>query len=71
MFVARLDGDGDHIWSARFGGGTTQVGISVAMDAAHNTIVAGYFEGTIRIGIAKLGSRGAADSNVFVARFAT
>jgi hypothetical protein len=47
VFVTKLDPNGGHLWSRRFGDAAEQVGISVAADPAGNVLVAGYFSGTL------------------------
>jgi hypothetical protein len=43
-FVAKLSGvDGSHLWSRRFGGSGTEAGRGVAVDAAGNVVVTGWF----------------------------
>ncbi|MFS8067605.1 MAG: SBBP repeat-containing protein, partial [Byssovorax sp.] len=42
MFLAKLDADGAHLWSQRFGNGNDEAGVGVALDAGGNTLIAGY-----------------------------
>lgn len=50
-FVARFDGDGNHVWSRSFGGGPLKRSIEhVVFDADGNLIVGGYFQGAIEAG---------------------
>lgn len=67
VFVARYDADGNHVWSKRFGDAAAQTGVSVAVDAQGNVIVAGDFSGKIDLGSGALSSAGSTD--VFVAKF--
>jgi hypothetical protein len=50
LFVAKLDVSGNHVWSKRFGDLRAQYGRSVAIDNAGNTLLSGYFAGTIDLG---------------------
>lgn len=65
VFVTRLDGTGTFLWSADWGGPGHDAAHDVAVDAAGNAIVVGYFEGTMNVGTTMLGSAGGYD--VFVA----
>lgn len=68
LFLARFDGDGNHIWSAAFG----DVGASscdVATDTAGNTIVGGEFYSVLNLGGSPLVSAGERD--IFVAKFSS
>jgi len=67
-FVASYSPAGTPRWSRRFGGTGTDVARAVAVDAAGNVVVAGYFEGTVDFGGGPLTS-GAGSTNVFVARY--
>ena len=68
LFVARFKPDGDHLWSKLFGDpANTQVSRDVAVDAAGNVLVTGYFTGTLQLGITILtGNGGSLD--MFVAK---
>lgn len=72
VVVAKLDVDGKHVWSKRFGDGQNQAPTSLAVDAQGNVFVSGGFTGQIDFGggglsggtsistfIAKLDSSGA------------
>ena len=65
-FVAKLDGQGAHLWSRRFGDPATQVARALAVDASGNVIFAGMYGGTVNFGGSVLASRG--DLDVFVAK---
>ncbi len=67
IFLAKLDDDGDHVWSKRFGSGNNQEGAAVAIDDAGAVIAAGRFESTVNFGGSTLTSSGGFD--VFVAKF--
>lgn len=66
VFVAKLDPDGKHVWSHRFGAAGGQYGARVAADPDRNLILAGLFIGTLDIGGAPLPSAG--DVDIFVAK---
>ena len=69
VFLAKLDGAGNHLWSKSFGGAEDQFGISVATDASGNALLTGRFSGAISFGGAMLTSKGGMDA--FVAKFDT
>ncbi|MBI4705981.1 MAG: SBBP repeat-containing protein [Deltaproteobacteria bacterium] len=72
IFVAKLDKDGQHLWSKRFGDATSQSGIGdlqVAADAAGNVLVTGNFAGTVDFGGGPLVAAGYED--LFLAAFDT
>ncbi len=67
IFVAKFGSDGAHLWSRCFGDGNVQRAQAIAVDAAGNIIVAGYFGGSVDFGGGELASSGSAD--IFVAKF--
>jgi hypothetical protein len=68
IFVAKLDPNGNHIWSKRFGDGTRQVPYRVAVDHLDNVIVTGDIAGTVDFGGGAL--TGAGGKDVFVLKLA-
>jgi hypothetical protein len=66
-FLARYTGAGAHVWSEKLGGTLEDYGTSVAIDAADNLTLAGYFDGTTNVGGGPLVSAGTED--VFLARY--
>ncbi|HSO32576.1 MAG TPA: hypothetical protein VLT33_08670 [Labilithrix sp.] len=67
IFVAKLDPNGKHLWSRRFGdAGAFQVAQAVAVDAAGNVVFAGSFDGHVDFGGGDLTSAGGTD--IFVAK---
>lgn len=67
VFLAKLDPSGAQVWAARFGGMTAATGTGVAADASGNSLLTGYFSGSIDFGLgAALVSAGSRD--VFVAK---
>ncbi|MBI4701343.1 MAG: SBBP repeat-containing protein [Deltaproteobacteria bacterium] len=66
IFVAKLDKDGKHLWSKRFGDASHQEGHAIAVDALGNVLVAGMFTGTVNFGGGMLTSAGSYDG--FVAK---
>jgi hypothetical protein len=66
IFVAKFKPDGDHLWSERFGDGSSQTALAVAVDVSDNVIVAGFFEGAVDFGGGALTSAGGED--IFVAK---
>jgi hypothetical protein len=67
VYLAKFDPDGNHQWSKLFGDANSDNGRSVAVDAAGNITIAGYFQGNIDFGGGPLNSLGSND--VFVATF--
>jgi hypothetical protein len=45
VFVSKLDTDGNFVWAANMGGQFTDIGASIAVDAAGNVYTTGYFKG--------------------------
>jgi uncharacterized protein (AIM24 family) len=67
-YLAKLDGNGKHLWSKRFGDvSDSQVATCLAVDGPGNVIVAGYFSGTVDFGAGPVISAGGNDA--FVAKF--
>jgi hypothetical protein len=68
IFVAKLDPDGGHLWSKRFGDASAeQQAWGVAIDEFGNAIVAGQFTGTVDFGGGLFSCGGQTD--IFVAKF--
>ncbi len=63
-FVAKYDAAGNHIWSRRYGSTLVDYGRELAVDAAGNVYLAGFFTGTVDFGGGPLMSAGSLD--VFV-----
>ena len=68
IFVARLTGDGALAWVKTLGAEREDAGFGVAVDAAGNAAVTGWFEGNVDLGGGPLKGKGYHDA--FVARFA-
>ena len=69
VFVAKLDANGNHLWSKRFGDAAFQVGASVAVDGSDNVLLTGFFGGTVDFGAGPLTSAGLDQSaDIFVAK---
>lgn len=67
IFVAKIDANGNHLWSKRFGDVSSQYGTAVSVDSAGNTVITGYFYGSVDFGGGSLTSAGGDD--IFVAKF--
>lgn len=65
-FVARLSGDGAHVWSERFGGAGDQEAFDVVVDPGGDMIVVGSFHEAVGFGGPELISEGGSD--VYVAK---
>ncbi len=67
IVVAKYTPTGTHVWSRRFGSTGTDIGISLATDAAGNVFMTGYFTGTADFGGGPLVSEGGID--IVVAKY--
>lgn len=67
FFLLALDPTGTPIWSTRRGGIDSQIGRTIAVDAAGNVVVAGDFRGELPLGTTPLVSAGSND--IFIAKF--
>lgn len=66
IFVAKLDGGGNHIWSKRFGDASEQFVRGVAVDSGGNILLTGYYQGSFDFGGPTLTNAGGYD--MFVAK---
>jgi len=66
IYVVKLDANGNHLWSKRFGDANDQWAESVAVDGSGSVIVAGYFHGTVDFGGDPLGCVG--DYDIYVVK---
>lgn len=62
IFISKLNTQGEFIWTARVGGTASDIGNSIATDAAGNSYVTGYFRNTATFGSTTLTATGPADS---------
>ncbi|MCG8422447.1 MAG: SBBP repeat-containing protein [Proteobacteria bacterium] len=67
LALVKLDGQGRHIWSRRYGSLFDELGLGLAVDPAGNIAITGSFDNEIDFGGDKLSSQG--ESDIFVARF--
>jgi hypothetical protein len=65
-FAAKLDAEGSHLWSRRFGDASNQRAHAVALDVGGNVVLTGTFAGTIDFGGGPLTS--VSQSDLFVAK---
>ena len=61
IFVAKLDSNGNWLWAKQAGGGSSEFGYGIAVDASGNSYVIGYFSGTTTLGSTTLTSSGGYD----------
>jgi hypothetical protein len=61
LFVAKLDGAGNHLWSYSWGDPLVQSGRGVAIDGKGNVLVAGVLAGGVDFGFGPLLSAGGTD----------
>lgn len=66
VFVVKLGPNGKHLWSQRFGGVSSDVGMGIAVDSNGVVVLSGFFTGTTNFGGEDLTSAGSND--LFVAR---
>jgi hypothetical protein len=64
LFVAKLDPDGNHVWSRSFGDGADQFALDVATDPQGCVVVNGIFRGTVDFGGTPLVNAGDDDAYV-------
>jgi hypothetical protein len=67
VFIAKLDPEGEHVWSRRFGDNGNSIAEAMAVDGAGNLIITGAFDGVLNFGPGALAAQGERD--VFVAKF--
>ncbi|WP_438019829.1 hypothetical protein WMF18_12505 [Sorangium sp. So ce315] len=58
ILVAKLDADGEHLWSKRFGDAALQRAYGIAVDGAGDIVVSGTFQGSVDFGGGPLVSSG-------------
>ena len=66
IFVAKLDSNGSHLWSQRFGDTDFQRAEGVTVDASNNVVITGIIRGTVDFGGGPLS---ATTRNIFVTKF--
>ena len=69
MYIAKLNPQGQLLWSKRFGDGYNQSATGIAADADGNVIVTGIFIGTVDFGVGPLTSDTIFFQDVFIAKF--
>jgi len=68
IFLAKFDSNGNHLWSKRFGGSSSDIGYSVSVDSSGNVYITGrFYSSTIDFGGGALTNAGYSD--IFLARF--
>jgi len=60
-FVARYTGDGDFVWSYRFGGVTIDKSEAITLDPSGNVLAVGWFQGTFDVAGSPVTSAGGDD----------
>jgi hypothetical protein len=68
IFVGKYDSSGNVIWAKRAGGNSNDFGNSIAIDAAGNSYVTGYFQST-NINFSGVVLTNGGSANVFVAKY--
>ena len=71
VFICKLDGDANYIWSTSFGGTLDDIGNSITADAFDNIYVTGNYEGTTDFdpGVAVENATAVGTYDVFVSKF--
>jgi hypothetical protein len=75
IFIARFDGNGNHLWSKRFGGSNVDISTSISVDNSGNVYIAGGFgSSTIDFGGGSLTNAGncyqyGCPADIFFAKF--
>ncbi|MBI4702987.1 MAG: nucleotide-binding protein [Deltaproteobacteria bacterium] len=64
IYLAKLDKNGGHLWSKRFGDASIQNGRALCVDAAGNVFLGGFFQGSVDFGAGVLTSAGSYDALV-------
>jgi len=67
IFLAKYDGEGNHLWSQRIGGTGQDRGQSVALDPTGEVLITGFFQNTVDFGGGSLNSAGSID--IFLAKY--
>ena len=68
IFLAKLDGAGNALWSKQFGDATDgQSAHAIAVDTSGNVVIAGSFDGNVKLGATTFVSSGLGDA--YVAKF--
>ena len=68
IYVAKLDAQGNHVWSMRRGDADQQFVNSVVVDAQGDIVVAGTFRGVLDLGGATLTANAGPNKDVFIAK---
>lgn len=68
VFLAKLDPDGQHVWSKRLGDSSDQAGAGVAVDPDGIVVITGHMAGTMSVG-AQTPLTSAGSSDVYVVKY--
>lgn len=68
IFLVKLDPTGKHLWSRRYGGPDQQSAKGVAVDAAGNAYITGFYLGSVNFGGATFNKVGCCFEDVFLAK---
>jgi hypothetical protein len=66
-YVAKLDGNGTHLWSKSLGGTSNDEAHGVAVDPSDDVVLTGFVTGTVDLGAGP--ASGSASSDVFVVKY--
>lgn len=69
VFLAKLNSDGTHVWSQRYGDENAQNARGLAVDSTGNVVIVGYFQNVVNFGGGDLTSAGMFD--MFAAKYNT
>lgn len=68
IFITKLDAAGNFVWARQAGSTSTDIGWAIAVDAAGNQYVTGYFSGTASFGGIQLSTGANYNDNIFIAK---
>jgi hypothetical protein len=71
IYVAKYTSAGSHVWSRRYGSSLNDVAQGVATDTAGNTVVTGYFSGTVDFGARTCSVPFSTDQDVFLLKLSS
>jgi Beta-propeller repeat len=66
-FIAQYNADGDNLWAKQIAGESNDLGYAVAVDAAGDSYVSGYFTGSANFGGTTVNAAG--NEDIFIARY--
>jgi hypothetical protein len=71
VFVAKLDAEGTHLWSRRYGNDKKQWGAAVAASGPEEVFLGGFFQEAVDFSGGALTTTQSLDTNLFIAKLRT